>query len=467
VIPRPLLALLGAVAISIVAWALLVPPFLAPDESEHFTYAQSLAESGERPPVGRLADAELSSEARTARALAMTRVVVSERQYKPSWERVAEQIWDEHQHELSRDDIVAAGPQANHPPGYYAYEVLPYAAASDGDLFDRLFLMRLWSGLLMLVTTAGAWLLIGELTGRDRLLQLVGAACVGLQPMATFVSATVNPDSLLFASFAVALWLAARVLRRGPTGATVAGLVAATAVAVLAKPAGLALIVPMVMALVLPVWRHGGRRALLAGGALVAGGALLAVGVTVERDVADRAPIDLDPTALRGFATYLWDFYLPRLPFQYEYAALTIDTPVWTVWVKHAWASFGLLEVQFPAGAYVPLALVAVGTFAAAGLAVARGRVAVDRAVLAMFAAVTLTLVVALHWVDFQSVRTDGNRNMQGRYLLPLMPIVAVAVTAALMNLGRRRELAAALVLAGLAVLQLFSLGAVAGRYFA
>ena len=466
-IPRPLLALLGAVAIAAVAWALLVPPFMAPDESEHFTYAQSLAENGERPPVGRLEDPELSSEARGARALAMTRVVVAERQYRPAWDRLSEQIWDIHKDELDRADIVAAGPQANHPPGYYAYEVAPYAAASSGDLFDRLFLMRLWSGLLLLVTTAGAWLLIGELTGRDRLLQLVGSACVGLQPMATFLSATVNPDSLLFASFAVGLWLAARVLRRGPGRVAVGGLILATAMAILAKPAGLALVPALLIALALSAWRHGRNRALIWGGAVLASAVLLALGVSTERGIGERAPIELEPGILRGFATYLWDFYLPRLPFQHEYAALSIDSPVWTVWVKHTWASFGLLEVQFPAGAYVPLALVAVGSFVAAGLALRHRRFEIDPGVVGMFAAVSVALVVGVHWVDFQSVHGEEHRAIQGRYFLPLMPIAGVAVAAALTNLGRRRELAAALVLGGLAVLQLFSLGAVAGRYFA
>jgi 4-amino-4-deoxy-L-arabinose transferase-like glycosyltransferase len=466
-IPRPLLALLGAVAVAVVAWALLVPPFMVPDEAEHFTYAQSLAVDAERPPVGRPGDPGLSSEARTARGLSLTTGVLADRQYKPSWERVAEQIWDQHEDEVADDDVRAAGPQANHPPLYYAYEVVPYAAASGGDLFDRLFLMRLWSGLLMLATTAGAWLLIGELTGRDRLLQLTGAACVGLQPMSTFVSAGVNPDALVLAAFALFLWLAVRLIRRGPSRAGLAGLVAVTAVAVLSKPAGLALVPGLALVVVVLARRRGSRTGPLLAGGLALAAALTAAGVLTERDVQDRAPIELDPATLRGFTTYLWDFYLPRLPFQSEYAALAADTPVWTVWVKHAWASFGLLEVQFPRGVYVPLALAGVAAFAAAGLALARRRFALERTTLGVLALVTACLVLGLHWVDFQAVEDGGQRVIQGRYLLPLMPIAGVAVAAALSNLARRREVAAGLVLAAMAALQLVSLATVAGRYFA
>jgi hypothetical protein len=47
------------------------------------------------------------------------------------------------------------------------------------------------------------------------------------------------------------------------------------------------------------------------------------------------------------------------------------------------------------------------------------------------------------------------------------MPLVGVAVAAGLTNLGRRRAAGAALVMAGMAALQLASLGIVAGRYFA
>ena len=466
-IPRPLLALLGAVAIAVVAWALLVPPFMVPDESEHFAYVQSLAENGERPPIGRAEDPQFSTEQRRGREIARVTAFLVDPEKRPAWERSGEGVWRKFEHLAPEDDAVATGPQANHPPLYYAYELAPYAATPGGDLFDRLFVMRLWSGLLMLVTTAGAWLLIGELTRNDRLLQLAGAACVGLQPMSTFVTAGVNPDALLFAGFSIALWLAVRLVRRPPSRSAVAGLVLATGVSVFTKPAGLALVPALVLVLFVLARRRGGRARALAPAALGVGALLLIGGVVVARGVGDRAPLDLGPDALRGFATYLWDFYLPRLPFQEEYPALALDVPVWTVWVKHAWASFGMLEVQFPEGAYYPLAAVAVAVFVGAVVAVRRGAFALGRLELGILLATAACLVAGIHWVDYHSVADIGARVIQGRYLLPLMPLIGVAVAAALSNLGRRRELGAALVLAGMAVLQMFSLAVVAGRYFA
>ena len=48
-LPRPLLLLLAAVAVLGLAWALLVPPWQAPDENYHFAYAQGLAEGAGIP----------------------------------------------------------------------------------------------------------------------------------------------------------------------------------------------------------------------------------------------------------------------------------------------------------------------------------------------------------------------------------------------------------------------------------
>lgn len=465
-IPRPLLALLGAVAVTVVAWALLVPPFMVPDEAEHFAFVQSLAENGERPPRGTPADLPLSTEQRYALLKARTTAATGDLRFKPAWEPSEEREWRAMREGLRRDDIVSVETQSERPPTYYALQVLPYLVSPSDDPFDRLFLMRLFSALLMLVTTAGAWLLIGELSGSNRLLQLGGSASVGLQPMTTFVSAGVHPDALLFASYSLALWLMARISRRGWSTKVVAGLLAATAAAVLTKEAGLAL-VPAVAFVVLNAARqHGSGLRTTISAATVASVAVAGAALALHDGLWDRATRDLRFDSLRGFGTYLWDFYLPRLPFQHEYSALHLDYPAWTVWVKHTWASFGFLEVQFPVGAYVALFAVAVVVMGSAAVALLRGRFAIGRTTFYAFALVAVCLVIAAHWNDFLSVNNDDARSFQGRYLLPLMPLVGVAVAAALSNM-RRRAMGVALVLGGLAVLDLFSLAVTAGRYFA
>src|SRR5205085_3642303 len=43
-VPRPLLALWGVLLVVTLAWALFLPPWQSPDESQHFAYVQSVAE---------------------------------------------------------------------------------------------------------------------------------------------------------------------------------------------------------------------------------------------------------------------------------------------------------------------------------------------------------------------------------------------------------------------------------------
>jgi predicted membrane protein DUF2142 len=470
VTPRsPLLPLLGAVALTLAAWVLLMPPFQGPDEAGHFGYAQLLAEKGERPPVAPPAGTPYySTEAQALHTYARTESYPGDRRLKPPWSASAERTWREVDAQLTdadRGDVLGA--QSGHSPLYYGYEAIPYRLASGGDILARLHLMRLWSAALMLVTTLGAWLLVGELTGRDRLLQLAGAACVGLQPMATSVSAGVNPDALLFASWSIALWLGVRVLRRGPAPATVAGLVAATALAALTKAAGLALVPAMVFVFVVAAARQAARPRRAAVVGIAAGAAITLAGVAVARGLGSRAPIDAHVGELRAFASYLWQFYLPALPFQGTFEGQG-DLQVWHVWLKTSWAAFASLEVRFPDAAYGFLAAVTVAAFGAGAMAVRRRAFELDRAVLAFFALGAGCLVVGGHWVEFQSLLREQGTTTQGRYLLPLLPLAAVAVAAALSALPRsRRAVGAALVLGGMVALQLFSLAAVAARFYA
>lgn len=465
----PLWPLLAAVGLVAVCWVLVVPPFQAPDESGHFGYVQSLAENGERPGGVQGDEPPHSTEHRVAEAIARNRIA-GDPNRKPPWGESDQRLWDavepRLEGELRRDS--SGGEQGGHPPGYYAYEALPYWIGSGGDLFTRLHLMRLWSAALMLVTTAGAWLLIGELVGRDRVLQLTGAACVGLQPMATFVSSGIAPDAALFAVTSVGLWLGVRVIRRGPTRATVAGLLAVTVAAGFVKAAGLALVVPALFALAVGARRRGGRAAIgLAAAGAAAGAAAVVATSALGRGLGERAPVETGLTELRAFGSYVWQFYLPRAPFLDPVEGLG-DASAWNVWLKGSWAAFGSGEVRFPNAVYVALAAITVALFAAACVALARRAVANSAASLAFLGLFAAGLLAGAHWVEFWSLDRGEGLTAQGRYLLPLMPLAGCAAALALSLLrARLRVVAAAAVLAGMVALQLVSLATVAGRFYA
>jgi 4-amino-4-deoxy-L-arabinose transferase-like glycosyltransferase len=467
--PAPLALLLAAVALAVVAWTLVLPPFQGPDEEGNFGYAQSLAEDGRRPDGRTPGVPYFSTEQRLAREFSRSGLIRGDPRLKPAWSEAAEDAWRDRDARLgdeAREDG-RTSPAAGHPPVYYAFEVVPYRLGGSTSIFGRLHLMRLWSGVLMLLTTVGAWLLIGELTRRDRILQLAGAGCVGLQPMSVFMSAQVSPDAALLAAWALALWLGARVIRRGAARAEVVALVGIAAVVPFVKVAGLGLVPPIAVALAIAArrsrWRAGG----VAVGATI-GFVLLAVGsVAAARGVGRLGTTGADPGDVRAFASYLFQFYLPALPSQQTFEGLG-DLPVWHVWLKTSWGAFGSLEVRFPDALYVALAGVTLATFGAAAAALRRRTASIDRAVLLFFCVSVAALLLGLHWVEFWSLMRGEGSTMQGRYLLPLMPIAGVAVAAALRNLrSSRRATVAAVVLGGMAALQLVSLASVMGRFYA
>ena len=77
-------------------------------------------------------------------------------------------------------------------------------------------------------------------------------------------------------------------------------------------------------------------------------------------------------------------------------------------------------------------------------------------------------LLFIVHWAEFTIVTLEGIPFVQGRYILPLIPLGGVAVAAAIGLLPRTpRAVTAGLIVGGLLVLQLGALGLNMGRYFA
>jgi len=459
--------LLGAVLVLCVAWALVPPPFQAPDEITHFAYAQALAERGARP--GDPSRPPFSTEQRAALEAAGTGRATLIREGRQTWSAADEARWraaDARRGAGAREDGGGPNPAGLNPPLYYAYGVLPYLAASGSDLFDRLHLMRLASALLALVTVAGTWLLAGEAFGRDRIRQLAAAGTVGLLPMVTFVSASFNPDALLWAAASLALWLAVRVVRRGLTPASAGALVAVTAVGTATKLIFLALGPTLALALGVALWRRGGggRRDGPTGRVLLA---IAAAGLTGMAALGLAAGVLTGRVDLRIFASYLWQFYLPRLPFQRDFPALG-GLPAYEVWVKTGWGAFGWFETRLPEPVYVVLALLTLVVALAAIAALLRARHRLDPAVAILLAVAPLSVLFVLHLVEAYSITVGQGAITQGRYLLPLAPLGGLGVGAALTLLRPgRRPLAVGGLLGLLLALQLLSLAVVADRFYA
>jgi hypothetical protein len=193
------------------------------------------------------------------------------------------------------------------------------------------------------------------------------------------------------------------------------------------------------------------------------------------------APPIVPSASFRYFASYLWQFYLPKLPFMRDQRfvfSIISPYPAYQVWLASGWASFGWVNIWFPAWVYRVFLAVVLGVAAGAGFTLARSVRALRTAggvlrkapwVLIAFIALTVgTLLAGLHWTDFH-MRVDGKAPfIQGRYMLPVGALLALVVPAAVKALpGRVRTVAIGCVLGGLVGLQIACLALVATRYYA
>lgn len=477
VVPAPLAALLGAVLVLGVTWALVVPPLQGPDEQSHAGYVQSLAEGPGLP--GHAGRPPLSTEQLAAQDAVNSDQTAGAKLVRPRWSTTAWDRWqrfDERLPATTRSDGGGDNAASSNPPLFYAYSAIPYAA-SGGDFFARLTAMRLASVLWLLVTVVGAWLLAGELFGRDRLLQLVTAAVCGLMPMVVFISVQIGPDTMLYALWSLVLWLGVRILRRGADTASAVALLGLTGLAIVTKATAYALVPAVLLVLGVGLWRLREARATAARAAL-AGLAALALPVLVWFAIAratdhpvaaqvSESATTSSGTSVRHLLSYVWQYYLPRLPSMDE-VSFSGGYPAFQIWIKQGWAAFGWLEVRFPEPAYKAFAAITAAVGLAALAQLGRLRRRIDWPVATFLALTVAALLAGLHWTDFRNVTSGAGPFMQGRYVFPAMPLIGAAVALALTWLrGTARHVGAGAVLGGLVALQLLSLGLVTTRYFA
>jgi 4-amino-4-deoxy-L-arabinose transferase-like glycosyltransferase len=501
-VPRELALLLLVVAVFGCAWALMVPPWQAPDEDVHFSYTQTIVERGELPGKGQMG---VSSQQRLSMNYLNTDATVLIPGAKQDWSPLSAEAWRRESRNVSPEDGGAANAASGYPPAYYLYEALPYELSRGSDLITRLYVMRLFSVAWLLVTTTAAWLLAGELFGRNRLLQLITAATIGLWPMLGFMSSSINPDSMLVAFWTLSTWLGVSILRRGVSAPRAIGLCLCVGVALVTKATALALLPPAAFALGVGLWRarHALSRRQLKWAAaaalafaipvlawvLVARGAgqpaygqaaqVTQTGAPTAGGVARvQAPQAASPSFL---ASYLWQFYLPKLPFMSDQRfvfPVISHYPAYEVWLASGWASFGWVNVWFPPWVYRIFLAIVLAVAAGAGIAFLRGARALRalsrpgrRAAVAIGAFIVLTagaLLAGLHWTDFHMLVDGKPPFIQGRYLLPIGALLAAVVAVAVRSVPARFRLGAAgAVLGGLIAFQVACLGLVAAHFYA
>jgi hypothetical protein len=460
--------LFAIAALNFACWALITPPFQAPDEVDHFAYTQSLVERGQAPSHSPGAPLARWSSAETLALEDMS--FFSDHQVgdtRAPWSTRAQKTYAAAVASVHPSSSDGGGNEtaATHGAIYYAALAPAYWLASSSPL-SQLTLMRLTSALIGALTAVFAFLLARELAPGRPWLGVLAALLVCYQPMYGFISGAVNNDVGVNAGAAALELLLILMLRRGVTlslGLLTGGLLL---VLPIVKETAYSLYPVVGLALAATLYRHHRR-------ADLRGWAGLAVAALAVRELSVRLAHVFHPVAAIGsgasaapseagsvsastsealahpldYLTYLWQSLLPRLPGMTEHFPTT-HFPAMVIFVERGWGAFGWYDVFFPHRLYYVIlaAMIAVPIL---GLVAARREWPFVRDNAVEFA--LLVLMASAVVAGFEAAfYTPGARPFIaefGRYAFPAIAPLSVLVVASLHAFGRRWVLRAGVVL--------------------
>jgi hypothetical protein len=484
VFPRPLAALLAAATVLSVAWTLFTPPLSGPDESGHAGYVQQLAQTGNGPSVGATSGHPVSSELQALITWRNLDSVISVSTARPGWSAAEHAAWEKAARDADRGDGDGPNPLAQNPPLYYGYDALAYDLGRSFSLPTRLLLMRLANLPLLWITIGCGWLALGEVFRRSgTFARTVGTGAIALLPMLTFMSGVINPDIALTATFTAAIALSLAALRLGPQPGILLGLGALGGVATLVHARGLAILPPLLLVMAVVLWRGRGapagrRRAAFAGAglSLMAFGTLAAIvysnhhagGTSLTGELTGSSTSSVDDVS--GLFDYVWQFYLTPLTGQ-EPPPADVVLGYRQIFVEQfLTGEFGSLEVHFSDTIY-SLMKIAQGLGLIALIAILARRWERVRAHAAqgiVLLAFVVSMLGLLHLAAWQDLKEAQASLLAGRYLLPLVSVFAIAVTAVLVSIPPRAKVVlGSAILASGAALSVGGLALTAVRFYA
>ena len=469
-----LVALLNAAS-----WSLITPPFLALDEPDHFAYAQTLAETGRLPSSS---NSEYSEE----ETLALEDLQHAQVRFRPAGHTIfsstaQEKLGRDLARPLSRSGPGGAGVATSEPPLYYALAAIPYEVGSSGSILDRLELMRLLSAVLAGLTALFVYLFLREALPRVPWAWTVGGLGVALAPLLGFASSTVNPDALLFTVSAALFYCLARAFRRGLTTplALTVGFLTAVGLATKLNFVGIA---PGVLLGLIVLARREARTAgsrvylyMLAPALAIAVTPGVIYGlVNVFSDhstfgsvSSGAAGITSTQHSISGAISYIWQFYLPRLPFMHNDFPGLLTTR--QIWFRNVIGLYGWGDTPFPAWVY-SLALVLVAAIlglCARALVLTRVSLRPRLPELLIYACMSLGLLLLVGASGYLASPASAAEFTDARYLLPLVVLWGSILALAARGAGRRWGPVAGVLIVVLVIAHdLFSQLQVIARYY-
>jgi len=219
------LILVLAVALVVrLIWAVLLPPWQAIDETEHFAYANHIAEQGKVPRIGVIDpypeySLELQRSLENTAFYPLVRQGVNNVGFIPLPDATV--LAPARQFSASGSARYDSGYSRATPysPLYYLLVAIPDRVLHAAPIVSRLFAMRAFSGLFGALSCLFAYLTAYDLFRVRRVAWCVGLATAFL-PASAHIAASLNNDALMDLFAAVLIWLAVRAVVRGRVSIT-------------------------------------------------------------------------------------------------------------------------------------------------------------------------------------------------------------------------------------------------------
>jgi hypothetical protein len=292
---------------------------------------------------------------------------------------------------------------------------------------------------------------VRELVPRHPLAAVAAGLLVAFQPMFAFMSGAVNNDNGVNAVAAIIVYLTVRALRRGLTPRSGAALAVALVALPVMKSTGYSLYPLVGLALAGLVWRRHARADLhayaafaVAAVATYAGWKLIAPlfdysGPELQSQVSDIAVTSAPGLHnLSGYLSYLWQVFLPPLPFMTDVFVPAL--PFYDIYVVRGFGAFGWYAVLFPEPVYrvIFVALVAIAVGGAVALWRYSGWARRHWMELAFLVLVPCAVVAAVA-LAYSTSEPRAVTAEFGRYAFPAMAALAALCVGACFALGRAR----------------------------
>lgn len=441
-----LVAILNAVC-----WSLIMPPFQVPDEPDHFAYVQQLVEAG-RPPE-HLPKTIYSFEQKFAlQDLDYYELRRYPQSHAISSKAQQERLESDLRQPLSRRGNGNAGVATNQPPLYYLLQTIPYSLGSSSSILDRLQLMRLLSTLMAGATALFGFLFLRELLPGTRWAWTVGGLGMALAPLLGYMSSGVNPDAMLYSVSAALFFCIAYAFRRGLTPKLGGAIGLVVILGLLTKLNFIGLVPGAFLGVIALAWREARahRPRALISGALAIGIPMLPIvlymifsSVTSNNSFSFASKAvnsTFDIEELSKQLSYVWQFYLPRLPWMKGYFVGLSTTR--TIWFDGLVGIYGWFDTTFPSWVYDVAIVPFVAIVALCARALVSSRASLRRRLpeLVTYLAMSAGLLIAIGSTAFLSFLEyhDPGANAQPRYLMPLLVLWGAVLALAARGAGRR-----------------------------